>query len=95
MFCKKCGKEIRFVKMESGKYMPIDIEPIEYVTGESGKDRLVILLKRETPQGEETIGRVISCKIGKNIETTPSFGFNSHFATCPAADSFRKLENKK
>ena len=88
--CERCGRLIRFVKMESGKYMPIDIDPIEYVIGESGKDRLVILLKRETPQGEETIGRVISCKIGRNVGSPAHIGFNSHFATCKAADSFRK-----
>lgn len=95
MFCKKCGKEIQFVKMESGKYMPIDIEPIEYVTGEGGQDRLVVLERKETPKRCEMVGKVISCQIRGNVGSPAHIGFKSHFATCTAADSFRKKESKK
>lgn len=80
IYCKKCEAPIRMIKMKSGKFMPVDSEPVSinidpkshasYVTLDGGVIRGV----RQTgfPNGDEVAV------------------FVSHFATCPAATAFRR-----
>lgn len=77
--CKSCGAEIIWIKMASGKNMPVDAKPISYqiaVPGATGARTLV------TPNG-----RVVSCFFDPGSDLK---GYTSHFATCPNANQHRK-----
>ena len=28
--CERCGAEIKFIELQSGKYMPVEAEPVDY-----------------------------------------------------------------
>lgn len=77
--CKGCGAEIRWLKLPSGKSMPVNPELIPYWKDPKG-DRKVM-----TPNGE-----VITCTCtGKPGEET-GVGYVPHWATCPEEKQFRK-----
>ena len=69
--CRYCGKRIRFIRLMSGKTMPVDETFLNYKKVEGGKDRIV------TPAGE-----VVTCIAGVETEKADGFGYLSHFATC-------------
>ncbi len=75
--CKSCGQRILYIRMKSGKSMPVDELFVNYKLG--GKDRVV------TPAGD-----VVACTSGVAAEGADGFGYISHFATCPAAVRHRK-----
>ena len=76
--CKACGAEIIFFKSRiGGKLMPCNADPVYYGPGK--KDR-VITQNRE----------VISCQILPDENGAIGTGWVSHFATCPAAERFRR-----
>ena len=68
--CRICGKRIRFIKLISGKAMPVDEYFVPYKK-DGGKDRIV------TPTGD-----VIACNIRIKTEEADGYGFIPHFATC-------------
>jgi len=35
--CKKCGAQIEFIKMKSGKFMPVNVEPYKIVVTDGGE----------------------------------------------------------
>ena len=76
--CKRCGKDISFIKMKTGKYMPTDKVKHSIIIGE-GNEQLI------TEQGVIIRGRYASYEDGAN-----GCGYTSHFATCPYANEFRK-----
>ena len=82
MKCKACGAEIRFVKMQSGKTMPVNIRGTYY----------------EDPNGSAVIvtedGRVSKGRDAVIFAPGKIKGWISHFATCPAADAMRKRGGK-
>lgn len=69
--CSHCGKQILFVRMKSGRSMPVDTEIVNYKKMESGKERVV------TPSGE-----VVACTTDIRSENADGYGYISHFATC-------------
>ena len=74
--CKACGANIIWLQLKSGKIEPCDPQRIPYKTDPEGKLVLV------TPEGKIARG---------NIDLdSDSFGYQSHFATCPAAGMFRR-----
>lgn len=75
--CKSCGQRILYIRMKSGKAMPVNEVFVNYKLG--GKDRVV------TPAGD-----VVACTSGVSAEGADGFGYISHFATCPAAARHRK-----
>ena len=77
--CKGCGQEIRWIKMASGKAMPVCPELVTYWVKKGGSGKVV------TPNGE-----VLSCVFEGDEQTATGLGYVSHYATCPAADSFKK-----
>ena len=79
--CRGCGKQILFIKTAAGKSIPVDPERIAFVP-ETDYEKFV------TDDGEVKRGGALS---RKNQGFRPvEYGYRSHFATCPAADSFRK-----
>jgi hypothetical protein len=75
--CRKCGKEIRFIKLKSGKYNPVDPQKRTIIQS-SGPETLI------TDAGDIIRGTFCSIEGGAN-----GCGYISHFATCPAAEEFR------
>lgn len=83
--CRGCGKEIAFIKTKNGKSIPVDPEARYFLPGQGG-GYTYILMDGETMRGKPT-------------EESPyvpyKIGYISHFATCPAADSFRKKQKSE
>ena len=77
--CKKCGKEIVWIKTPGGKSMPCDPNQVVYYKKKGGSQKIV------TPNGE-----VVSAELSGSPGTETGVGYISHFATCPAADQFRR-----
>lgn len=75
--CKSCGAEIIWIKTASGKMMPCNPQKISY--------------KNTFPRGNMTLitpeGKIVTGTIDLSSDT---YGYESHFATCPAASKFRK-----
>lgn len=77
--CRGCGAPIIWIKTAAGKSMPCDAEPITYWQDSTGSNKIV------TPNGE-----VLSARLEGDPQKATSIGYISHFATCPAADKFRR-----
>ena len=73
--CRGCGAEIEWLRMKSGKTMPVDPEPV--FVAEGGNQVFI------TDAGETITGSATE-------ENTGEVGFVPHWATCPAAGQFRK-----
>ena len=84
--CRGCGREIAFIKTVNGKSIPVDPEPIRFLAEEENE-------KFVTADGEVKRGKSLDRR-GLMITRETETGYRSHFATCPAADDFRK-KNKK
>jgi hypothetical protein len=72
--CRRCGAPIGFARTANGKMMPLDPEPVE--------DGNVFVV--------EAPGSVTAIVASKANPTPPGEPHLSHFATCPAAESFRR-----
>lgn len=77
--CNKCGAPIMFVQMKSGKYMPVN--PGRKPYREGGPEAFVT-----------DTGRVIRGRIPFGNETVDGYGYTPHWATCPAAEEFRRKQ---
>lgn len=83
--CKSCGAQISWVKMKSGKWMPVETVTVPVLPGE-GKDTFI------TPAGEIITGKQYR-KFEKNPNTVA--GCVPHWATCPGAAGHRKRGAEK
>lgn len=77
--CRGCGAEIWFIKTVAGKTIPVNPEEVAYEQKAGGSLKIV------TPNGE-----VLSAERPADPQKATGIGYISHFATCPASDSFRK-----
>lgn len=73
-YCKGCGREIIWIKK-----MPCDPLPVAYWTSPQGRGKVVT-----------TDGKVVRCEFRGNMQRASGIGYIAHWATCPAADQFRK-----
>ena len=76
--CKRCGARIIFVKMKSGKTMPVNPNFVNY-RKDGGKDRIVLA------NGEVMAGTIVT-----DPGDADGYGYTSHFATCKYANMFRR-----
>lgn len=76
--CRSCGAEIKFIKLTTGKWNPVDPQKRTLIEGD-GNEVIV------TESGEVIKGRFASLDDGANRS-----GYISHFATCPNANQHRK-----
>ncbi len=88
--CGKCGAPIRYIRMKrSGKWMPVNAMPVEVIQCiglDKGGHTFVTL------EGEAIRARK---KREENLfyDGVDSIAaYESHFATCPEADTFRKVK---
>ena len=86
--CKRCGKEIKFIKTKKGKWMPVDIEiviitPVQKV----GKPYL-------TEEGQMIYGlpTAPNC-VYKGFSDVKAY--KCHFASCLYGDRFKKKMDEK
>ncbi len=84
--CRSCHEEIDFVKLRSGKLMPVEAATTEtyYLhLGAPGSPQVVLV----TEDGDVLRGR-----LGTQHESGMAkvLGSESHFARCPDAGSFRR-----
>jgi len=77
-YCRSCRAEIRWIKMKSGKSMPVD-PPMRSVIKGAGSETLV------TEDGYIIHGKFASFQEGANAS-----GYISHFSTCPNAGYHRR-----
>ena len=86
--CGKCGAAIRYIRMKrSGRWMPVNAEPVE-VTPCIGLDRgghVVITLEGETVRARK---KKEDSLFYDGVDRVAAY--ESHFATCPAADEYRR-----
>lgn len=84
--CRGCGKPIAFIKTINGKSIPVDPEPIRFLP-EDNYEKFVMddgtVQRGVVVEGDELDAQRFLMK-----------GYRSHFATCPAADDFRRKKNK-
>ena len=78
--CRGCGAEIGFIKTVAGKTMPVNAKAVRFAK-DGGKEVFVL------ENGTVVHGTSLTDSQAAPKEMT---GYTSHFATCPAADSFRK-----
>lgn len=75
--CSRCGAQIIFLRMKSGKSMPVNTNFVNYKCG--GKDRIVL-----------RNGNVVAGTVTNDAEHADGYGYISHFATCKYANQFRR-----
>jgi hypothetical protein len=75
--CRGCGAPIRWLRTPNGKNMPVDAAPVEWA------EHLTELLVHESG---------IAVRVGacKPIEVVHGLFYRPHWASCPAADKFKR-----
>jgi hypothetical protein len=84
--CKSCGADIKYIKSESGKYIPCDIELKPYFEDE-GKQLIVMEL------GKVLTGLFVEPNHMKPYNNY-KYAYQSHFDTCPNAAAHRKTKEQ-
>ncbi len=84
--CRGCGKEICFIKSINGKSIPVDPDPIRFLP-EDNYEKFVMM--------DGTVQRGVVVE-GDELDAQRflMIGYRSHWATCPAAEDFRRKKNK-
>lgn len=77
--CRGCGAPIVWIRTTGGKSMPCDAEPVLYREKAGAAGKII------TPNG-----MVLSCELDVAPCEADGAGYVSHFATCPAAEKFRR-----
>lgn len=75
--CRKCGARITFIRMKSGRQMPVNPYFVNFKKG--GKDKIVM------ENGGVTSGTIVT-----DPKQADGYGYISHFATCAYANTFRR-----
>jgi len=86
--CRGCGKPIAFIKTKNGKSIPVDPEPVKFIPS-NDYDKFV--------QADGTVQTGMRARSEDFNEASQGIleeGYVSHWATCPAAEDFRKKKNK-
>lgn len=79
--CRSCGEEITWCVTTNGKKIPIDVEP-----NERGQFLMV---------GSEAGDRGEKVPVVKRTRSVTGELYQTHFETCPQADSHRKSRNAR
>ncbi len=77
--CRSCGSAIVWIRTLSGRNMPCDAKPINYIIKPGAATKLV------TPGGD-----VVSCEVVEDPRDAQGWGYSPHWASCPAADQHRR-----
>ena len=77
--CKTCQAEIKWIKTEKNKTVPVNLQSIYIVPNLEGKTIAVCCN-----------GKVIKGDLAMKGTANAVEGYTSHFATCPQADQHRR-----
>ena len=77
--CRSCGAEVLWAETTGGKRIPLDPEPV-------AAGALLVVKRRMSPSGE-LVPLVRPVRRG---EAPASPRYQTHFASCPDADRWRK-----
>lgn len=80
--CRSCQAAIRWVTTAGGKPMPVDLDTLLVVPGDTAPPRATLV----TPSGEVVTGRMVREPESGNAVA----GSLSHFSTCPNASAHRR-----
>lgn len=80
--CRGCGKEILFIKTGNGKTQPVNPEPVYVMLKAGGKPYI-------TKDGMYIYGTIAGDALD-DPDTNLVKAYESHFATCPEANNFRR-----
>ncbi len=78
--CKSCGAKIKYIRLQTGKTMPVNAGSLIPVRPGGSKSVCVV-----TPEGKVIMGDPVWKGHPEAVE-----GYVSHFATCPDAEKWRK-----
>ena len=81
--CRSCGAEIRWIRMQSGKSMPVDTKMLAARLPEADEKTEVLIT-----EGGATIRGVV-CELDF-LDDIQWPCFRPHWASCPHADQHRK-----
>lgn len=82
--CSGCGQPIIWIVTTNGKKMPCDPDAHMAFKGTTGnKDKIVT-----------GTGVVVSCDLSQCGGVLAGVGYTPHWATCPAAQNFKKGKSK-
>ena len=81
MTCRGCGQEIAFIKTVKGKTMPVNPDGVYFMP--AGGPNTYVMSDGTVKRGRET-------DWADRQQANFQVGYICHFATCKAADSFRK-----
>jgi len=84
MNCDACGKYIEFVRMKSGRCMPVDGYTVRFVADPDGQETFI------TPFGETYRGYRVA-----HDNPVGEVGFIPHWATCANPGRLRKGGGRK
>ena len=89
--CRACGKDIAFIKTVSGKCIPVDPVPVEFMLYE--ENERFITEDGEVKDGEE-IAYDKGFHMGNVIGIESLTGYRDHRKTCKAAEDLKRKKNK-
>jgi hypothetical protein len=82
--CRECGAEIIFIRLSSGKNMPVNAKPVWYWEYDDGES---VVYQRD--------GRKTRCKLQGNEALRTGSGYVPHWGSCKGADKLRQREPPK
>lgn len=78
--CKGCARQIGFIETPTGKFLPVDPDAIHFDECEEAETLIM------------TDGTTYRVNPEHKYPQEESFGYRPHWATCPKADSFRRVK---
>lgn len=94
--CKSCGAEIRWIKMESGKMMPVDAEQlicrVELSPDQFAFEQEVdICITEDGTVQRGIVAPKLKCDMNQALIGPV---YRPHWATCPFANEYRRKKNE-
>lgn len=83
--CRSCGADIRFIRTQKGKMLPVDVQEHLFSSTTEGDETYITIDGKTHAKGK---------RIEPKAEQNPVIGYTPHWATCPFADLYRKRGTK-
>lgn len=81
--CKACGAAIIWIRTRAGKSMPCDADAKLYKAKPGAAEKIVT-----------TSGDVVSVELTDDQKEADGWGYSPHWASCPAADQFKRRKKR-
>ncbi|NCB52513.1 MAG: hypothetical protein EOM54_11645 [Clostridia bacterium] len=84
IFCRKCGKQIIFIRTKTGSNMPVNATPVEYWADPNGES---VVYQRD--------GTRTRCRLDGNLTFMTGYGYLPHWGQCKGADELRRPRKRE